>query len=948
MSATSDHENDDARTPQPAQRLRALFDAAFERSEDERDAWIDATITEPELRAALRALIASDARMGAIDQSALERAAKIGEPVRADSHVPIGKRFGAYTLTTLLGQGGMSAVYLGERIDGSVVQRAAVKVLKRGLYSAFERRLFEREQQVLASLSHPNIAYLIDGGITAAGVPYLILEYIDGVPLDRYVEERSLGIRARLELIVAICRAVAAAHRQLIVHRDLKPSNILVTGDGTVKLLDFGIAKLLDDEPEAATRTGFGALTPEYAAPEQLRGAPITTSTDVYALGVLLHELLTGTRPRTEGDTVRRPSSLISELQRDGDLTSLTRRITPTQLRQTLRGDLDNILLKALSADADARYPNAAELADDVQRHLDAKPVTAHPPSRWYRTQKFVARHRGGVLLAALAAVGVIGGLVLSTWQANIARAEATRADLVRDFVLSVFESAKARLPRDQRPTPEALVERAQAELAAMPDLDRATRIDLLQTLGSVWLSLAKFDAAETVLGEAEALAREAGDGDVIREIVIARAGGWQASGRSPEARAALESVLPELERTDSPQLPVVLRILSPAIHMSGDVERALALSRQAVAVAEAHSGGVETIDTLAARFALGSLLGIQEQYVEAAAILDPAIARWREIAAPEDDRFLRALKAQAAIANALGTASDAVATARELLRLHERLYTPPHPAIASSMLDLVAYLTQVQQFEEAEALLDRAAAMNAAVLAPDHLDQIKTLERRGYLYAAQRRYDDAEAAYTAALVVCSRANLNLELCARILNNRGQNFYRSRKLQEAERDMRAALAQRITLVGPDHVTVAVSKSTLANVLAEAGQPQEAVALQSEVLRAFEAQGLANGSDYALVQHSLAIALHMAGDHRAALAVLDEALARWRQKEPNGDAREVSMLVLKVRILDALGESNAARDVVATAVALNVDPKLLSGGDRQTLRTKTGRADLFPK
>ncbi|MGH8042471.1 MAG: serine/threonine-protein kinase, partial [Rudaea sp.] len=285
-------------------RLRELFAAVAELDEHERAPWMDANVPDADERAALECLVRADGSEGGyLDISADEHAARMAadEPLRPEGL--IGQTFGAFRLTRLLGKGGMAAVFLGEREGGDFRQRAAVKLLRRGLYSEIEQRLFRRERQLLAGLDHPHIARLIDGGVTTAGIPYLIIEYVDGEAITIYATRNCLDVRQRLELFLVVCRAVEAAHRSLIVHRDIKPSNILVSPQGEVKLLDFGIAKLLDDETENAT---VGVFTPEYAAPEQKANATVTTATDVYALGVLLHELLLGRRP--QGTPARRPS----------------------------------------------------------------------------------------------------------------------------------------------------------------------------------------------------------------------------------------------------------------------------------------------------------------------------------------------------------------------------------------------------------------------------------------------------------------------------------------------------------------------------------------------------------------------------------------------------------------------------------------------------------------
>ena len=488
-------------------RLRALFDAAIEIPHAERGAWVEAHVADPEERIALGRLLDSDEdTSGFFDTPAGEHVAGFAAGLTDDLISPdglIGTRIGAFRLVRLLGKGGMAAVFLGEREGGDFRQLAAVKLLRRGLYSELEQRLFQRERRVLAALAQPNIAHLIDGGLTDAGIPFLIMEYVDGLPVTRHAAEHELDARARIGLFLTICRTVASAHRSLVVHRDIKPSNILVTQDGTVKLLDFGIAKLIEDEGEAPTEAVF---TPEYAAPEQLAGKPVTTATDVYALGLLLYELLLGRRPT--GYPTRRPSSQVEPAVPSAAAP-------PLALRRLLRGDLDNILLRALEPEPERRYASAGALADDIERHLAGRPVEAHPPSRWYRTRKFVQRHRGGVAVTAALVLGILSALGLALWQANVAlrqeeaaRHEAQRANSVRDFMEKLFEPVSEGVAEDKQPTLSDLVAAGVERLKTTPDLGPAERVDLTMMFARLQADLGEFERATRLADSADDLAR--------------------------------------------------------------------------------------------------------------------------------------------------------------------------------------------------------------------------------------------------------------------------------------------------------------------------------------------------------------------------------------------------------------------------------------------------------
>ncbi|MFZ1392053.1 MAG: serine/threonine-protein kinase, partial [Dokdonella sp.] len=472
------------------QALADAFELLLDMREGDRLSWLQEQDWCLPDKARLRRMLDADSNADAcfMDAPALVHAQILDDDQAAQVEPQdlIGQQFGAFRIERLIGQGGMAAVFAARRVGADFDQLVAVKLLRRGLFSAVEQKLFRRERRLLANLSHPNIAHLIDGGVTEAGIPYLVLEFIEGTRLDHFVIEHRLSLCARLSLFANVCRAVEAAHQALIVHRDIKPSNILVTADGTPKLLDFGIAKLLLDETgEASHHTLTAALTPGYAAPEQLAGAQITTATDVYALGVILHELLTGQRPKREGASL---ASTVMDRQ-----TTTAPGVLPLpayQLRRALRGDLDNILARALSADPERRYPSATALIDDVERYLEGRAVRAHPPSRWYLLRKFVGRHRAPAAIVASLSLAVVGALAGALWQAQAARVEAQRANSVRDFVVDLFRTAEEASPRGQRATPEDVVEIGSKRVLENSELPAETRAELLGVLSTVAVSM--------------------------------------------------------------------------------------------------------------------------------------------------------------------------------------------------------------------------------------------------------------------------------------------------------------------------------------------------------------------------------------------------------------------------------------------------------------------------
>jgi serine/threonine protein kinase len=481
--------------------LSPHLDRALEMDPGERRAWIAALkVQDPALAAELETLLRAGT---AADQEGFLE----GSPARPPAAAVPGQSLGAYTLVSLIGHGGMGQVWLATRSDGRFAGRAAVKILNADVG---EER-FRREADILARLTHPCIAHLIDAGVSPAGHPYLVLEHVDGERIDAYCDNRELGIEARLRLYLDVLAAVAHAHTNLIVHRDIKPSNVMVNRDGRVKLLDFGIAKLLEAEAggggAALTLESGRALTPEYAAPEQVTAGPITTATDVYALGLVLYVLLTGRHPVDPGRgsaaelvkaivdtdpprvstaalaTTLTPSALAENAARRGT--------TPDRLQRVLHGDLDTIVAKALKKRAEERYASVAALADDVRRYLDHQPISARPDRLGYRAAKFVRRNRLAVSLGSFVLLALLGGLLGTSWQARVAArqrdlalAQLERAEGMTDFTGFLLGTA---LPSGKPLSIHDILARAEEVVDTRFGHDEALAVDLLVVIGNIY-----------------------------------------------------------------------------------------------------------------------------------------------------------------------------------------------------------------------------------------------------------------------------------------------------------------------------------------------------------------------------------------------------------------------------------------------------------------------------
>jgi serine/threonine protein kinase len=550
------------------QRVEDLFHAASERPESERESWIAAQAgIDPVVRAEVRSLLAAGRRHGELNAriGATGPRAAIAADGRADRPPELGLRFGPYRTERLLGSGGMGAVYLARRADGQFDQVVALKVMASHLAGEEFVRSFRNERQLLAALAHPHITRLLDGGVAANGDPYLVMEYIAGQPLDRYCADRKLPVDERIRLFLQVCEAVEFAHRNLIVHGDLKPANILVTADGTVKLLDFGTAKLLRNPDGQVTQ--FALLTPRYASPEQIRGELVNTLSDIFSLGVILYEMLTGAwpfgDPKSTADGVNRvlhgrepeaPAQAVSEGAAEERSASLER------LRRQIEGDLSTIVLKMLESEPAHRYGSVREVREDLERFRQGRPVHARPHSAWYAARKFASRNRLAVSATGLSVVALATLTVVSVYESAQARAQAVRAERVSKFVEYTFISAASfwnsplRGKRDAIQFTDILdnaAERVGRELRDDPEAE----IKLRNTLGGTYALL-----GEPAKGE--------------RQVRL----GIETLGRARNASPLLA--------------PMLYDGLCSALNLQGRYAEALAACRETVALCRASDPG--------------------------------------------------------------------------------------------------------------------------------------------------------------------------------------------------------------------------------------------------------------------------------------------------------------------------------------------------------------------
>lgn len=562
--------------------LSPLLDQALALEGEERQAWIKAQ--EPEIAYRLEILLlehsvlASD---GFLETGVVD--------LPSTSASLAGQTIGAFEVVSQIGQGGMGSVWLARRNDGRFERQVALKFLNISLLGKDGEDRFKREGKILALLAHRNIAELIDAGVSSAGHPYLVLEYVDGEQIDRYCDQQKLDVPTRIRLFLQVLDAVAAAHANLIVHRDLKPSNVLVRKDGEVKLLDFGIAKLIDAENNPAQQTAFTlsgtALTPEYAAPEQLKGEAITVSTDVYASGVLLYLLLTGRHPTSEGQSS--PADLVKAIVESEPLRP-SEAVPTEKLRRVLRGDLDTILAKTLKKEPGERYASVGALADDLRRYLKSEPIKARPDTLMYRGGKFARRHRTGLFIVVLALVGVATGITVMLLQARTARiqrdlalrqlARAERMTDLNELLLSNAAPIGKPLAVDQ------LLEREERVIEHERNPDAANHVELQLSLGNQYSSEDENDNALRVLNAAYRVSRDLKEPSIRAKASCVLAGAMVPVGDLSRAEALYQEGLRELG--NAPQFAseraACLLHGSEVAYSNGSSEEAIARARAA------------------------------------------------------------------------------------------------------------------------------------------------------------------------------------------------------------------------------------------------------------------------------------------------------------------------------------------------------------------------------
>jgi len=854
--------------PDVWKRLEEVVDQALALDAADRRALLERLGAEdPELCRRLEAFLAAEvAARGFLDEPVDERAAPLlhamgddedgGDALRLE-----GQTVGPYRVLRELGRGGMGAVFLAERADGQFEQRVALKLVRRSFAADGSLARFRAERQILARLEHPHIARLLDGGVSESGQPYFAMEHVEGAPLVRYCDEAGLSIAGRLRLFLQVCEAVEYAHRNLVVHRDLKPSNILVTSEGQAKLLDFGIAKVL--EPEAGndsptvTLLEARAMTPQYAAPEQLLGKPVTTATDVYSLGVVLYELLSGRPPyRLQGLTPAEIERVVTG--REPDLLSSAagapvssaatiaraRGVGVERLMRLLRGDLDNVVRMALRKEPERRYASASALADDVRRVLDGLPIAARPDTFAYRASKFVRRHTLAVAGATLLVISLLGGVIGTSWQAREALRQARKAEEVKRFAFGLFEVADPDIAKGKEISARQLLERAaqriRTELSDQPDVEA----EMLLFVGNVYHRLGMERESLPLFESALELRRGPLGGDALEvaEAELAVAGARFRLGELEAAEKLYESAFERRRRRlgeDHADTATARGLLGRIRLERDDLAGAENLLRGAIASQERRLPAGHA-DLAANIGALGRVLQTKGDLDGAERLYRQALAMRRRLFGEQHTSVSEGLLNLAGVMNDKGDVRGAEVQYRQLLANDRRLFGATHEAIATDLNNLGATLVVSGSCGEAKVVLQESLDVRRRLYGADSPqvavafhNLARALHCLGDVHAAEALSREA-LARAVAMLGEHHPNVDRvrEELARILADQG-------KAAEAEKLARQAVATSRQQQPADHPWLGDALLTLGRVLAAARRDAEAEPLLQEATAIFE-------------------------------------------------------------------------------------------------------------
>ena len=902
-------------------RLDALLDQALELPIERRDTLLERVGREdPALRARVEQLLAADAAAGDFLNDGAEAWLHSGPLTPAhraeQGALDVGARVGPYRVSHELGRGGMGIVYRAERADGEFAQVVALKLVRRGFDGDDTTVRFRRERQILAQLDHASIARLLDGGLHTDGRPYFAMELVEGEPITTYCDRRHLSIDARVRLFCRVCDAVQYAHGRLIVHRDLKPANIFVSATGDLKLLDFGIAKLLADDANESpelTRTGARPLTPAYAAPEQLRGEPVSTATDVYALGVILFELLTARRPSASSGLQHasldaeppRPSDVAIRNRVDADEIAQARGMTPRALAARLAGDLDAIVLKALRREPQFRYLGAGAFAEDLERFLEGRPVAARPEGRRYRTGKFVRRHRAGLAVAGLLVALLLAFAATTAIQArrlaqerDRANREAETAQAVNDFLqndLLAQAGASAQARSSTKPDPDLKVRtaldraaaRIEGKFQAQPLVEASIRL----TIGKTYKDLGLYQEAEQHLGRALDLHRSVlGERHVDSLTTVGEmASLFIREAKYGDADRLLTKSLDTAQRTlgaDDPQTLMIMGNLAQSYMLQGKHAEAESFALK-VLDGKRRVLGQEHAETLTSMGVLASLYWRQGKYAEAEPVRAQVVQLQRRLLGDEHPDTLTSINNLALIALYRGKYAEAEALFTQLLDTMRRVLGEEHMETMISTGNLGLVYFRQGRYGEAEPVFEKTLALKQRVLGDRHPETLTSMNNLAVLYRTEGKYQQAESLYMRVQGINSKV-FGEEHPNTMLTMNGIAFLYmiQGKTAQAEALYNKTLSVQRRILGEEHPDTINTTSNLAALYVKEGRNAEAESLSTKVLTVRRRVLGERHLDTLRSMNALALVYLNAGTSTQAESLLRAALSVYEKQSPD--------------------------------------------------------------
>ena len=854
--------------------VERLFDEAMELQAHSRHEFLrNACEDDTELLSYLQGLVADNSSVEAdIEQTIVDTLTRaFGEP-DGDGDSIRGEMIGPYRVERLIGAGGMGMVYLAERADQQFEQQVAIKLGRHRLVDPQTELRFRNERQILADLDHPNIGRLLDGGTTRDGTPYLVMEFIDGVRIDTYCDTNALGIVERLRLFQTICAAVHHAHQNLIVHRDIKAPNILVTDDGTPKLLDFGIAKLTDTAgtmTDGITREGAVILTPENAAPEQVMGQTATTATDTYALGLLLHVLLTGLRAHPIDETmtprefaelicsrsVPRPSQRLvaeyDEARNSGDDAALhalermaaDRRSRPDKLARRLRGDLDTIILNALRKDPLRRYRSVSALSDDIELHLKSMPIVARADSWGYRTSRFLKRHYAAVSAAAAVGIMLLSFSVVVFLQNQRIAEERDTAREVSQFLEDIFMSQDPARARGADVTADEILaagaERIQQDLGGRPEIQST----LMGTIGRVYYSLGAYEPSIEMLEEALRL-REQTYGRTHPSVAVARNDLAETLIRLAQYDRAQALLLAALDanRTHPETSPAIARNLfnlAETYLATGDLDAAETVAEESIGLLT-RLGPDFKLELAEAKSLLARTLQVSGDLDRAERLLADAIELVEDSGGQDHPLMAYYLQNLGVLQRSRGELAAAEKTLERAIEATRRILGDKHDLLASTLLDQGRLLHDRGKLQDAEFSIREALALDTELLGADHPSVAYDLTILGMLLHDKTDFASAEAELTRALAIYEQ-NLGMQsqYTASVLTELGAVMNSTGRAEDALPVLERALEIREKDYPPEHRLVAGTRAELGDAMARLGRFAEAEPLLLDSVAALQ-------------------------------------------------------------------------------------------------------------